>query len=101
MPNQKHIASQLLTDSSAIHQLKLKKCYFYAVKNGTKTFEIRKNSDRGFQKGDIVSLHEVETLVDGSLKLTGESVEGVITYVTNYEQKDDYVVFGFELCGNK
>ena len=37
------------------HELKCLPQYFYAVKNGTKTFEIRKN-DRNFQVGDTLTL---------------------------------------------
>lgn len=91
------ILSELLTDYSAVHRLKILSCYFKAVKNGTKTFEIRKNSDRGFQRGDVVQLIELDKTVTKQLAVTGNEVEVVITYVTNYEQKDDYVVFSFQL----
>lgn len=37
------------------HHLKINPEHYYNVKDGTKTFEIRKN-DRGFQKGDLVTL---------------------------------------------
>lgn len=40
------------------HYLKTETEYYEAVKNGNKSFELRKN-DRGFQVGDIVSLVEV------------------------------------------
>ena len=36
------------------HNLKILRCYFEPVLSGDKTFEIRDNSDRGFQKGDVV-----------------------------------------------
>ena len=38
------------------HELKTLPSYFEAVLSGDKTFEIRDNSDRGFQRGDIVDL---------------------------------------------
>ena len=38
-----------------VHELKLNTKYFDDVKDGTKTFEIRKN-DRGYQVGDLLSL---------------------------------------------
>ena len=41
------------------HELKIWPQYYQAVKDGTKTFEVRKN-DRGFQKGDIVELREYD-----------------------------------------
>lgn len=86
--------SKLVTNSSAAHELKILSCYFDAVASGIKTFEIRKNSDRGFQKGDVIKLVETEQTRWGPRE-TGNSINAVITYVTNYEQKDDYVVFSF------
>lgn len=38
------------------HDLKIHPEHYNNVKDGTKTFEIREN-DRGFQKGDTVSLY--------------------------------------------
>ena len=68
------------------HTLKIEPHYLKAKLAGDKPFEIRVN-DRGYQKGDTVYYW-------------GDSLEGpakyqfVITYVTNYRQADDYVVFG-------
>lgn len=39
------------------HELKIWPQYFCRVKDGSKTFEVRKN-DRGFQPGDEVNLRE-------------------------------------------
>ncbi|QJD55199.1 hypothetical protein Psm1vBMR14_gp48 [Pseudomonas phage MR14] len=77
------------------HELKIKKCFFEAVTAGDKTFEIRRNNDRGFQKGDTVCLQEVDEL---GLR-THRSFNCKITYVLNYEQKEDYVVFSFREVG--
>ena len=38
-----------------IHELKIWPQYYHAVAGGSKTFEVRKN-DRGYQKGDRVTL---------------------------------------------
>ena len=76
-----------------IHELKIESSYFEAVKSGDKTFEIRRN-DRDFQKGDKVVLQEVTG--DHLYGYTGNEIEVIIKYVTNYEQKGNYVVFGFE-----
>jgi len=77
------------------HELKILPCYFKAVSLGDKCFEIRDNSDRGFQKGDKVKLREYEPgVVSG--KYTGLVFVVEITYVTNAYQKDGYVVFGFK-----
>lgn len=76
------------------HKLKILPTYFEAVSIGDKTFEIRDNRDRGFQKGDTVTLKEFDPSVGLTGKLTGAEIDKRITYVTNYEQKDGYVVFG-------
>ena len=75
------------------HELKILPCYFKAVVSGDKTFEIRNNADRGFQKGDTIALEEI---MKSGLK-TGNAVHAKITYVTNYFQPDNQVVFGFEV----
>lgn len=72
------------------HELKIIPKYFVPVAAGVKRFEIRKN-DRSFQVGDNVLLREI---LEG--EYTGQTLEVVITYITDYEQKDGYVVFGFE-----
>lgn len=43
---------------SETHTLKTVSRYFYAVKRGEKTFEVRRN-DRAFQTGDTLKLVEV------------------------------------------
>lgn len=40
------------------HVLKIHPQYYARVADGTKTFEIRDNDDRAFQKGDLVTLDE-------------------------------------------
>lgn len=69
------------------HELKILPEFFEDVILGFKTFEIRKN-DRDYKVGDIVFLNEF----DGE-KMTGRWTERLITYVTDYEQKEGYVVF--------
>lgn len=86
------------------HELKIWPCYFKAVVAGDKTFEIRDNSDRGFQKGDIVRLREWDNnrrdlIPEGCF--TGEESLVQITYVTNAYQNDEYVVFGFKFAGDQ
>ncbi|WP_217995217.1 DUF3850 domain-containing protein, partial [Methylogaea oryzae] len=76
----------------ANHDLKILRTYFEPVVSGKKPFEIRRN-DRGFQEGDTVRLQEV--LMDvGGYSYTGREVSKRITYVTDFEQRDDFVVFG-------
>lgn len=76
------------------HQLKILPVYFIAVKEGAKTFEIRQNDDRGFQRGDTVELMEHDAKKLGS-PFTGRSILVRISYVSNFEQKEGFVVFSF------
>lgn len=73
------------------HNLKILPEYFEAVINDEKTFEIRKN-DRNFIVGDIAVLKEFE---NGSY--TGRFVEAEITYLTDFEQKENFVVFSIDI----
>lgn len=70
------------------HELKIKPEYFAAIYFGEKTFEIRNNADRNFQVGDTLLLKAW----DG--EFTGEFVEKVVSYITDFEQKPGYVVLG-------
>lgn len=74
-----------------IHDLKILPEFYEAVLSNEKTFEIRRN-DREYLVGDCLILNEY---CEG--KYTGRQVKGRITYITNYEQKEDYVVFSFKL----
>lgn len=69
------------------HQLKIEPQYFQQVLMGNKNFEIR-NNDRNFKVGDLVDLNEIGT--DGKISC-------IITFVTNFKQKDGYVVFGIKV----
>jgi len=84
------------------HNLKLIPSYFEPSFRGEKKFEIRFNNDRGFQKGDTVSLLEYDSKKHTveSFKYTGRKIEAVITYVTPFEQKEGFVVFGWEPINN-
>jgi hypothetical protein len=74
------------------HNLKIKMEYFEAVLSGLKAFEIRYN-DRNFKVFDYVYLNEVDDKFD----FTGRSIKVKIIYITDFEQKDGYVVFGFKI----
>jgi len=78
-----------------VHELKIFPCYFGAILEGRKRFEIRFNDDRGFQAGDDIVFNEIDDVGE-----TGRQAFAVITYVTNYKQKEGYVVFGFKLEGD-
>ncbi|AXC53654.1 MULTISPECIES: DUF3850 domain-containing protein [Bacillus] len=75
------------------HNLKINKEYFNPVIKEIKTFEIRKN-DRNFQLGDKITLKEWDAKTK---QYTGRKVNIVITYLTDFEQKDNYVVFSFKI----
>ena len=68
------------------HMLKIKKQYYNDILNNNKRFEVRRN-DRGYQVGDSIQMN------CGDLP----SITGTITYITDYNQKDGYVVFGFRV----
>lgn len=77
------------------HEIKILDTYFDAVYSGAKPFEIRFN-DRGYEVGDLLMLKEIR----GSVKsqaltaYTGRELARFVTYVTDYEQKDGFVVMG-------
>jgi hypothetical protein len=95
---------------SKIHCLKLDLAYFKDVKNGIKTFEIRKN-DRDYQVCDRLLLHlwhknsyarivgkENELrIIEKTSEDNADKILARIIYITNYKQKDDYVVLGIKV----
>ncbi|EFT93894.1 DUF3850 domain-containing protein [Enterococcus faecalis] len=75
------------------HELKIKPEYFKAVESGMKKFETRKN-DRDYNLHDLLILQEYK-----NGKFTGNKCSVIVTYITDYAQKDDFVVLGIELFG--
>lgn len=102
------------------HDLKTWTEYFQAVKSGDKTFEIREN-DRNFKVGDVLLLREFIPCPEcsGTRRTwkwsdkdgdsvrcecakcadmpeagiyTGEEIEKTVSYMTDFGQKDFYVV---------
>lgn len=76
--------------------LKLHVDYFDDVADGVKTFEIRKN-DRDYQVGNILVLREYDPIDSYTGAFTGRECRARITYITDYAQKDNYVVLGIVL----
>lgn len=76
------------------HELKCDCEYFDLIVNNVKSFEIRIN-DREFHVLDILRLIET-VFVDYSKddRPTGRIIERRIIYMTDYQQKDGYVVLG-------
>ncbi|WP_195966793.1 ASCH/PUA domain-containing protein [Clostridium sp. 1001283B150210_160208_E6] len=74
-----------------VHELKILPLYFTQVKNGEKTFELRKN-DRPYQVGDTLVLREFDGKNYGSRIMTK-----TITYILyggNYGLDKDYCILG-------
>lgn len=92
-----------------LHEIKLLEQYAKLKRDGIKPFEIRKN-DRDFKVGDLVKYNIVESYTEPykpNRTLTRESQNKElknyfdnrvfkIKYITNYEQKDEYIVFADE-----
>jgi hypothetical protein len=83
----------LLADGRA-HELKTWPGYFNAVATGIKTFEVRYAGDRDFKVGDWVLLHCWDP---HRHRYMGNHILVVITYITGFEQKPGFVVFGFKV----
>lgn len=79
------------------HVLKILPEYFEAQKSGKKAFEIRKN-DRNYKVGDYLKLNEYDPKIK---KPTGRAILVEITYITDYQQKDNYVVLGTRKSNNQ
>jgi len=77
------------------HELKILPVFYDAVKSGDKTFEIRWNGDRGYQKGDTVIFRAHQGASYDSTR--PDDIEVVITYVSTYRQKEGVCVFGFKV----
>lgn len=77
------------------HYLKTVQPFFSQVKNGTKTFELRRN-DRDFQIEDEVILQEYDLTTN---LYSGQEIRGNITYVLkDWAGLDDgYCIFSIEL----
>lgn len=83
--------------SNIVHKLKCWPEYFQACWVGDKSFEIRLN-DRDFKERDEITLEEYNPTDED---YTGRSIDAVIMYLTNFEQKDGYVVFNFRELGRQ
>lgn len=72
-----------------LHNLKIKAEYANEKLKGNKPFEIRLN-DRGFKIGDVIKYSCIDSqIVDEKIR----NKLYYIAYITNYEQKEGYIVF--------
>lgn len=83
----------LNVNTSTTHDIKILSEYFSKVIDGSKTFEIRKN-DRNYKVGDRLLMREY--INNGDYE-TGGWIFATITYITNYNQKNDYVVMSIKV----
>lgn len=81
-------------NKAGIHELKILPEYFEAVKDGRKTWEIRKD-DRGYKDGDILFLREYE-----KGRYTGRYCFKNVTYIYRgdgtFGLSDDYVIMSID-----
>lgn len=81
-----------------VHILKIWPKYFGPIKQGDKTFEVRKN-DRNYQVGDCVVLREYNPEKD---VYTGGVICAVITYIQDSDfTPDGYTIFAFKKIHHK
>lgn len=83
----------MTTTTQRSHELKCWPSFFDAIRDGSKTFEVRKN-DRGFQKGDILRLveYDPERLV---VRETGRVIYAHVSYVlSGWGVEPGYVAMG-------
>jgi hypothetical protein len=75
-----------------IHDLKILPQYFDAVKEGSKTFEVRRD-DRPFNVGDVLRLHEFN-----GQELTGREFDVKISYILRDAEycKEGYCTLGIQ-----
>lgn len=74
------------------HHLKILPEYFEPVLSKTKNFEVR-NNDRNFKVGDNIILEEFQP---ETKSYTGRKINATITYITDFMQRENYVVFAFK-----
>jgi ASC-1-like (ASCH) protein len=77
---------------SKVHDLKIEKRYLDLILSGKKTFEIRKN-DRDFKEGDFLVLRDIHP---ASFEYMGRALLVEVVYLTEFEQKEGYVVMGIK-----
>lgn len=75
------------------HELKILPDFFEAFIRGDKNFEIR-NNEHDFKVGEFLVLNEWTSCDYAKRCATGRSIKSVITYVTDFAQRDNFVVMG-------
>ena len=81
-----------------IHSLKVWPEFFEALESGKKTFEVRRDSDRGFAVGDMLNLKEFEPSPSGG-HYTDRQINRKIVYKLpggKFGIDPDFCVLGLE-----
>ncbi len=84
-----------------LHTLKIYPEYYDAVRNGIKTFEIRKY-DRDYKVGDTLRLREYDprrTYDVEAAMFTGQDVKAAVTYVITHDMFPDGIPEGYCVMG--
>lgn len=91
------ILAETHDDRAAVrnHELKSWPEFFDAVRDGSKTFEIRRN-DRDYRVGDLLELRRWSPLEE---RYTGEQLLVRVTYMTDFFQHPTVVVMGVKVIG--
>lgn len=75
--------------------------YLLPIIEGSKTFEIREKRDRNFHVGQYICLkHTRSDFVNHKNVMINTMLIIRITYITDYGQKPDHVVFSFDVIGD-
>lgn len=77
----------------SIHKLHVEKDKFDSIKSGYLKFWISESSNKYHIK-DLVCISELSNNL-----LTGRELQVQISYISRYAQRDNYIVFGFDICG--
>ena len=77
------------------HSLNITIVSFEAILSGERRFMITCNVGKSFQKGDVVKVIECTDPYAGGF--TGRELLAKITLVTNFQQKENMIVFGFKI----
>jgi Domain of unknown function (DUF3850) len=90
------VAEQRTQTPQATHELKCWPAFFQAIRDGGKTFEVRRN-DRGFQRGDVLRLREWHPQRVAN-NYTGNDLWVEVTYVLSGHEgiRDGFVVMGIQ-----
>lgn len=80
----------MTSNQIVVHRLKCWPEFFEAIWDGSKPFEIRED-DRDYAVGHNLHLQEWDPKTE---KYTGREITKQVTYITDWAQRNDYVVMG-------